>query len=139
MSQREFTTGAFQQFVNEKKLMIAKCKKCGALYMPPRPICMKCQSKEIEWVEAKGKGKLAAFTAIAVGPTFMIAEGFDRNNLYCTGVVQLDEGPRVTARILGVDTKNPAQIKVGIPMIVEFLDRGQGDAKKTYLGFKKVE
>lgn len=138
MAQREFTTGAFQQFVNEKKLMIAKCKKCGALYMPPRPICIKCQGKDIEWVEAKGNGKLAAFTAIAVGPTFMIAEGFDRNNLYCTGVVQLDEGPRVTARILGVDTKNPAQIKVGMPLTVEFLDRGQGDAKKTYLGFKKV-
>jgi len=136
MAQREFTTGAFQQFVNEKKLVMAKCKKCGALFLPPRPICMKCRGKDLEWVEAKGKGKLAAYTAIAVGPTFMMAEGFDRNNLYCTGVVQLDEGPRITARILGVDTKKPDQIKVGTPLTVEYLDRGEGDAKKTYLAFK---
>ncbi len=136
MAEREFSTGAFQQFVNEKKIMMAKCKKCGALYLPPRPICMKCSSKDIEWVESKGKGKLAAYTAIAVGTTFMISEGYDRNNPYCTGVVQLDEGPRLTARIHGFDTKNPDKIKVGTPLTVEYLDRGQGDAKKTYLAFK---
>ncbi len=138
MSQREFTALAFQQFLNEKKLMVARCSACGATYVPPRPVCQKCGSRKIEWLEAKGKGKLAAFAAIAVGPTFMTAEGFDRNNLYCSGVVELEEGARVTARITGVDTKHPDQIKVGTPLAVEFLERGQGDNRKVFLGFKKV-
>jgi len=90
----------------------------------------------MEWVEMKGKGKLAAFTTIYVGPTFMIEEGYDRNNPYCTGVVELEEGPGISARILGVDAKKPEEIKIGTPLVVDFVERGEGEAKRTYLAFK---
>jgi uncharacterized OB-fold protein len=89
----------------------------------------------MEWVEMKGEGKLAGFTCISVGLPFMIAEGYDRKHPYCTGVVELEEGVRVDARIEGVDAKNPESIKVGMPMKVMFLHRGEGEDKKTYLAF----
>ena len=47
----------------------------------------------------KGAGRLVALTSISIGPPAMQMEGFNRNNPYCTGVVELDEGPRVVARI----------------------------------------
>ena len=134
--EREFTSASFNQFLGEKKLMASKCTKCGALYLPPRPLCIKCFSSEMEWVEMKGKGKLAAFTTIYVGPTFMMEEGYDRNNPYCTGVVELEEGPGISARILGVDAKKPEEIKIGTPLVVDFVERGEGEAKRTYLAFK---
>ena len=87
------------------------------------------------WVEMKGKGKLSAFTCIAVGPPFMIAEGYDRKHPYCSGVVELDEGVRVVARIEGVDATKPEDIKVGMPLTVRFLHRGEGDTRRTYLAF----
>lgn len=134
--EREFTSASFNQFLGEKKLMASKCTKCGALYLPPRPLCIKCFGSEMEWVEMKGKGKLAAFTTIYVGPTFMLEEGYDRNNPYCTGVVELEEGPGISARILGVDAKKPEEIKIGTPLVVDFVERGEGEAKKTFLAFK---
>ena len=84
----------------------------------------------------KGEGKLAAFTCIAIGPPSMMAEGYDRNNPYCSGVVELEEGPRVDARIEGMDTKKPDEIKVGTPLKVTYLHRGEGESLKTYLAFE---
>ena len=136
MSEREFTNAAFNQFLNEKKLMASRCKRCGALYLPPRPLCTGCYQQDLEWVELKGKGKLAAFTTIHVAPTFMVEEGYDRNNPYCTGIVELEEGPKISARILGVDAKTPESIKIGTAMNVEFVERGEGESRRTFLAFK---
>ena len=86
----------------------------------------------------KGKGKLAAFTCIAVGPPFMVAEGYDRKNPYCSGVVELEEGVRVVARIEGVDTNKPETIKIGTPVTVRFLHRGEGENLRTFLAFRPL-
>jgi len=88
------------------------------------------------WVELKGNGRLAALTCITVGPPMMIAEGYDRERPYCSGVVELEEGGRVDARIEGVNTKNPEGIKVGMPLRAKFLHRGEGLDSRTYLAFE---
>jgi len=136
MEERPFSDISFEHFLNEEKLMGSKCQKCGALYAPPRPICIKCYGSEMAWVELKGKGKLAAFTSIAVGPPAMVAEGYDRKNPYISGVVELEEGVRVDARIAGIDGTKPEAIKIGTPLTVEFLHRGEGEDLKTILTFK---
>ncbi len=88
----------------------------------------------MEWVELKGTGKLAAFTAISVGPTCTIAEGHDRNNPYLVGIVKMDEGPKICGRIQGIDPKKPEQIKVGTPVELEFPERAENS--RSYLSFK---
>ena len=118
--------------------MGSRCKKCQTLYLPPRTKCTSCYSDDMEWVEMKGTGKLAAFTCISIGPAFMAEEGYDRNNPYCTGVVQLDEGVRIDARIEGFDNTNPETIKIGTPVSVEFLHRGEGDNLHTFPAFRPV-
>jgi len=135
MEDKAFSDITYQQFLDEEKLMGSRCEKCGALYVPPRPICIKCHSSEMAWVEMGGKGTLRAFTCIAIGLPFMIDEGFDRKHPYCSGVVELEEGPRVDARIEGVDTNNPEDIKLGMPLKAKFLHRGDADQSKTYLAF----
>jgi uncharacterized OB-fold protein len=136
MEDRPFSDIAYKQFLAEERLMGSKCKECDALFLPPRPICVKCYSSDMEWVEMKGKGKLSAFTCISIGPPSMIAEGYNRKNPYCSGVVEVDEGVRVDARIEGVDTKKPEEINVGMPLKVKFLHRGEGMDQKTYLAFE---
>ena len=131
-----FTVASFNQYLSEHKLMASHCPACDALYLPPRAICPKCHTDQLEWVETSGKGKLAAFTSVYVGPTAMIAEGYDRNNPYVTGIVELDEGVKISARILGVDAAHPEQIKIGTPMMVKFLERGEGEARRTFLAFE---
>ena len=70
--ERAFTGNSFGQFLNEEKLMCTKCKSCGTMYLPPRPICTKCHGTDMEWVESKGKGKIFAFTSIFRRPDIYI-------------------------------------------------------------------
>jgi hypothetical protein len=136
MGERPLNDTSYEQFLNEGKIMGSKCKKCGALALPPRPICISCSSSEMEWVQFKGAGRLAAFTSIAVAPPYMAKEGFNPNNPYVVGVVELEEGVKTVARIIGVDAKKPEQIQVGTYLRAEFLKRAEGSAKKTILVFK---
>ena len=138
MEERPFSDTAFEKYLHEDKLMGSRCGQCGALYVPPRPICVKCRSDDLVWEEMSGSGKLAAFTCISIGPSFMIAEGYNRNNPYCSGVVELDEGPRVDARIEGVDSKNPETIKIGKPLTVKFIHGQRDDRPITYLAFTPI-
>jgi uncharacterized OB-fold protein len=136
MNQKPFNDTSYEQSLNEEKIMGSKCKKCGALALPPRPICVSCLGSEMEWVQLKGTGKLVAFTSIVVAPPYMVKEGFGRGNPYTVGVVELDEGVKVVSRIVGVDSKKPEQIKVGTPLKAEFLKKEEGSGVKTSLAFK---
>ena len=136
MNQRPFSDISYRQFLDDDKLMGSKCRKCGNLFAPPRPICVHCHASEMEWAPLSGNGKLAAYTCIAIGPPFMIAQGYNRQNPYCVGVVELAEGVRVDARIEGVDARRPQTIRVGMPLTVTFLHRGEGEEARTCLAFE---
>ncbi|MAF34027.1 MAG: Zn-ribbon domain-containing OB-fold protein [Desulfobacterales bacterium] len=138
MAEKPFSDIFYEQYLHEEQLMSSRCKKCGALYLPPRPICAECHDANMEWEEIKGQGKLAAFTLINIGPAFMQKEGYTRDRPYCLGVVELEEGPRVDARIEGVDTTKPETIKVGMPLRVKYLHRDEGENKITYLAYEPM-
>jgi uncharacterized OB-fold protein len=60
----------------------------------------------------------------------MAALGYGRDNPYCSGVVELEEGARVDARIEGIDASTPESIQIGMPLKVKFLREG-GEAHTT--------
>lgn len=136
MGEREFDATSFYQFLSEHKLMGSHCRSCGARHVPPRPLCPACYSQEMQWEELGGKGKLVAFTTIYIAPTAMIEAGYGRDNPYCTGIVQLDEGPAISAQILGVDPGRPEQVRIGTPLRVTFVERAEGEKRRTYLAFE---
>lgn len=115
--------------------MGARCTGCQTLYVPPRALCPQCHGSEMAWVEMQGRGMLAAFTFIAIGTAALQAEGYGRDNPYCTGVVILDEGPRVVARIEGLDPQHSDQMKIGAPLKVRFLQRGTAAEPRAVLAF----
>ena len=139
MEERPISDFWFERFLDEGRLMGSRCTECNALFAPPRPLCPKCYGTQMAWAEMKGTGRLAAFSCIAVGPPAMVAEGYDRNNPYCTGVVELDESPRVVARIEEVNTRDPESIRVGTPVEAVFLRRGTEDNPSTVLAFRPRE
>ena len=138
MEERPFSDISYELFLNEERLMGSRCKACGAHYVPPRSVCINCYKPDMEWVEMQGKGKLAAFTCITIAPPFMIEQGYNRKNPYCSGVVELEEGGRVDARIEGVDCSRPEDIKIGMQLKVKYLHRQEGDKQETYLAFEPV-
>ena len=64
MSERQMTGEAFYQYLAEQKLMGSRCRSCGALHLPPRPLCPACYSDKLAWEQIGGRGKLVAFTTI---------------------------------------------------------------------------
>lgn len=135
--QPPFSDMSYRRFLSEEKLMGCRCRNCGALYLPPKPICTNCFGNDLEWIQMPETGKLAAFTCITVGPPAMQKEGYDRTNPYCTGVVEIIEKDiRIDARIEGVDPKKPEEIKIGTTMRADYLHRQEDGVKTTILAFR---
>ncbi len=133
---KDFTIQSYLEFLQSKKLMGSKCKNCGILYVPVRKLCTKCNTSSMEWVEMSGKGELAAFTSITVGTPYFIEKGYDRKNPYCFSIVKLEEGPMVSAQLVGVDESKPDTIKIGTPLKVIFLENELKGETKIDLGFE---
>lgn len=132
---KPFTPHTFQLFLEEHKLMASRSLETGEIFLPPRAICPATHSTAMEWVELSGRGELAAFTTIHIGPTEMVEAGYDRLHPYCSGIVRLAEGPMMSAQIIGVDTTRPETITIGAPVQATYLIRGEGEKRRTILAF----
>lgn len=133
-----FTATAFQACLDEGKLMGSRCTETGEIFVPPRPMCPRTYSTNMSWVELSGKGRLVAYTTVHIGTSAMIAAGYDRQNPYCVGIVELAEGPRFSGEIQGVDTTQPTTIPIGQPLQAEFVMRGEGEDRHAHLVFRAV-
>lgn len=136
MQDRHFNSQSFEAFLQQEKLMGVKCRGCGALFVPPRPLCPNCPDAEMEWIALSGDGKLKTFTSITVVPPAMAAQGYGRKNPYCTGVVALKEKCNIVARIAGVDATLPEGIKIGMDLKAAFIHQGEEPHRKTVLVFQ---
>ncbi|NHI92909.1 MAG: Zn-ribbon domain-containing OB-fold protein [Candidatus Lokiarchaeota archaeon] len=122
MSDKPFTVQSYIDYINQKKLMGTKCKDCGNIDLPPRGVCSKCMSSNVGWIEVEGKGKLATFSAIHVGTTFMNNKGYSMKKPYLFGTIDLDSGPSIAAHVKGLDELNPEKIKIGTRLKINYED-----------------
>lgn len=90
-------------FSLEGKLFGSKCKKCGDYGFPPRKICKKCLSEEVEKVELSGRGVIHSSAVVVNAPL-----GFE--GPYGIAYIDLEEGPRLFAQLA---SSNPEEIKPG--------------------------
>jgi uncharacterized protein len=98
--------------LREGRLLIQKCIACGRLRHYPRPVCDACFSMQCDWIEASGRGNIHSWTRThhAFLPVF-------KPDLpYVLVTVDLEEGPRMNARLRG-DGQDPA---IGAPVICRF-------------------
>lgn len=131
-SNRPFTPASFYEFLAEGKLMASHCLECGALHLPPRPVCPYCRGSHVDWAETSGRGKLVAFTSGAA-PS---AERFGRDIPYVSGIVELEEGVQISARILSGDARPPRELQIGTPLTAEFIRRPAGAQPAASLAFR---
>jgi uncharacterized OB-fold protein len=107
-----FNISSFYAFLDKKQLMACKCNACSSLILPPKPMCTKCLSTNLKWVELKGTGKLLSYTVIHVAP-----EQFQSMTPYIVGIVELDEGIRLPGMIFDAASD---ELKVGMRLKVDF-------------------
>jgi uncharacterized OB-fold protein len=97
----------------EHRLLIQRCSACGLLRHPPHTMCANCRSLEWDTVEASGRATVYSF----VVNHYPQVPAFDYP--LAVGLIELEEGTRLVSDIIGID---PAEITVGMPVQVEFVD-----------------
>lgn len=88
--------------LKKNKLLGLKCKECGNINVPPKMVCGKCTSPNMEIVELSGKGAIKTFTTVFVAP-----EGREPEAPYTIVMVELDEGPWLAGNLIDID---PAKV-----------------------------
>jgi len=88
---------AFNEALAEGRLMIQSCNDCGKPNMWPRYRCPYCQSADLGWKEASGKGTLVSYSVVRAVPP----KGFEDQLPYALGVIRLEEGVQLLARLEG--------------------------------------
>ena len=94
------------------ELRIQKCDACAHAYFPPRPFCPRCASRSVSWFRASGKATLYSYV-IHHRPV----PGFTPP--YSIAVVELEEGPRLMANVVGCE-QTPEALKLDMPLEVTF-------------------
>jgi uncharacterized OB-fold protein len=79
------------------ELLIQSCNACGTAIMYARYRCIACHSADLGWRRASGRGVLHSFTVIRAIPP----AGFEDQLPYALGVVKLEEGVQLLARLTG--------------------------------------
>lgn len=103
----------FWAAVAEKRLVLQRCVNCGHIRFPPRHMCPKCWAEETDWITASGRGRVHSFTIVHRAPT----PTFQKKAPYVLTIVDLEEGPRMVANILGEDATS---VQIGDAVAVTF-------------------
>ena len=127
MSERP-TVEQYKQNIVDENFRAFKCIDCGAVIAPPSGTCYSCVSNKMEWTDVSGNGKLISFTVIHIAP-----EEFEEEAPYFVGIVELEEGTRVTSRLGGYDPVHPEEVKLGVEMKLGY---EKGKSRQTYLCFR---
>jgi uncharacterized OB-fold protein len=109
-----------------------KCEECGQVFFPPREACPKCRRKSmgrLKEVKLNGKGEIVTYSIIHVAP-----EHLEGQAPYPIAIIELDEGPRVTAQVVDCDIKD---IKIGMKVESTFRKiQEDGYIGAIYYGYK---
>lgn len=101
----------FWDAAREGRLVTQRCRACGTLRHPPRPMCPYCRSLDHEVVELAGTGAVYSYTVLhhPQHPAFTYP--------VIAVLVDLDEGVRILSNLVGVE---PSEIRIGMPVHVGF-------------------
>ena len=87
----------FWEAARESRLLIKQCDGCMRPFFPPRHLCPFCWSDKTSWIQSAGTGTVYSFSVIHRAP----APAFSGRGPYVVALVDLAEGPRVMANIVG--------------------------------------
>lgn len=113
----------FWQGCTRAELLLQACADCGAIRMPPRPMCPHCHSLKQRWQPSAGRGTVWSF----VVPHPPLLPAYSELAPFNVIVVALDDHPGV--RLVGnlvatadapINSVAPESIRIGEPVRVVF-------------------
>jgi uncharacterized OB-fold protein len=108
----------FWEGAKAHKLLLPRCHACGKFWFPPSQRCTHCLSANFGWEETAGRGRIYSFVVYHR----VYHPAFEQDVPYTVAVIELDEGPRLIANIVGTA---PDAIRCDMRVRVAFEDRGE--------------
>lgn len=90
---------------------IPRCQECGKFHFFPRVICPFCGSQALQWSAPSGLGRVYSTTVV---------RGKESSHNVC--LVDLDEGPRLMSRVIGIE---PDRVKIGARVRAQIVQEGE--------------
>lgn len=101
----------FRAFLTEGRFMIQRSRSSGAHVFYPRVIAPGTGARDLEWVEASGRGVVYSTTVVRKRPP---------EPSYNVALIDLTEGPRMMSRVEGID---PAAVTIGSAVQARIIDQ----------------
>lgn len=105
------------------------CPECGQRQFPPRQICPQCRNRQLQPHNLNGHGTVYSYTIVYQAP-----EGFDGYVPYVVALIDLEEGPRVTAQLTDI-TMEEVQIGMPVDLVIRKWSE-QGEQGMIVYGYK---
>ena len=110
-SEDEFSIQKFFEIMSQGRVAAAKCRKCGHIMVPPKPVCVKCFSRDLTWTDLSPQGEIIAFSEIHVSN-----HEFQKMVPYVVAVVRHREGVNLAGIIKGVSRND---VRIGTKVRIE--------------------
>lgn len=117
-------TAPFWEAIGSGRFQIQRCQACGRHVFYPRLVCPHCGGGPLEWVPASGRASVHSYTVVHRAPP-----AFAGDVPYVVALVDLEEGPRMMTRLLGIE---PGDVEIGMPVRVAI----EGDPPLPY--FRRI-
>jgi uncharacterized OB-fold protein len=108
-------TRGFWEAAQRRELAVPRCDDCGAFVWYPAPACRQCASTALRWTPLCGDATLFSWAAVSRA----LFGAFADKAPYLTGLVALDEDPRVRIVTTLVDCRSE-ELRIDMPVRVVF-------------------
>lgn len=127
LPQADPVTERFWTSVRDGAMELQQCDACHRFIFYPRGLCPHCLSGQLTWRPVAGTGALHAFTIVYrhPHPAFMAAAP------YAVAFVELTEGVRMLANLVGIDP-TPEALRIGMPLEIVYEPVADGVALPTF-------
>ena len=95
--------------------MLPKCEDCGSPFFYPRILCPHCQSRNLTWIQASGRGKLYSFEIVQQ----QLNRRYKIPPPYILAMIELEEGPRMMSNLVNVEA-DPKVVTCDMPVEVVY-------------------
>ena len=123
----------WREIPSRYNLIGTRCGNCNKVFFPRRYICPSCRRiGKLEPYKLSGRGKVLSYSVVHEA-----ANGFEDHVPYVLAIIELEEGPRLTAQITDC---NPDGVKIGDEVEIVFRRMGQESEEGVlYYGYKAVK
>jgi len=105
----------FWEGARKHEYRLQHCAHCGKFWAPSAPVCPFCFSEDYKWDAVSGRGVIQSWVVFHK----LYHPGFAKDLPYNVAFIELEEGPRVIANIVGVPND---QLKIGMKVEAVFED-----------------